>query len=278
VYKNFGDVQTIAEEASDWAGITKPINKDGFGFGMKWMMGWMHDSFDYFKKNWAGRAAEQNDFTFSMMYYYDEKFMLPLSHDEVVHGKSPMIYKMPGYEYEKFANLRLYYSCMYTHPGAKLMFMGNEFAQTNEWDYNSELQWELLGYEAHNGMQECLRKLNHLYQQEPAMHELQFDKKGFVWENIENPEKGIIAYRRSGKDKSQDLLVIINNSNENQTDWEIVVQGKEQWQEIFNSDDKAYWGSGNYSNTNPLCTNVDKKKKTYKIKISISAFSCVIFK
>jgi 1,4-alpha-glucan branching enzyme len=278
VYKEFGVVQTIAEEASDWAGITKPISKDGFGFGMKWMMGWMHDTFDYFKKNWASRVAVQNDFTFSMMYYYDEKFMLPLSHDEVVHGKSPMIYKMPGYEYEKFANLRLYYSCMYTHPGAKLMFMGNEIAQTNEWDYNSELQWELLGYDAHNGMQECVRKLNHLYQQEPAMHELQFDKKGFVWENIENPEKGIIAYRRSGKDKSQDLLVIINNSNENQTDWEIVVQGKEQWQEIFNSDDKAYWGSGNYSNTDLTSTNVDKKKKTCKIKISISAFSCVIFK
>jgi 1,4-alpha-glucan branching enzyme len=195
-----------------------------------------------------------------------------------VHGKSPMIYKMPGYEYEKFANLRLYYSYMYTHPGAKLMFMGNEFAQTNEWDYNSELQWELLGFEAHNGMQECVRKLNHLYQQEPSMYELQFDKKGFLWENINNPEKGIIAYRRSGKDKSQDLLVIINNSNENHSHWEIVVQGKEQWQEIFNSDDKAYWGSGNYSNKNVQCAIVDKKKKTYKIKISISALSCVIFK
>jgi 1,4-alpha-glucan branching enzyme len=241
-------------------------------------MGWMHDSFRYFKKNWAGREAVQNDFTFSMMYYYDEKFMLPISHDEVVHGKSPMIYKMPGYEYEKFANLRLYYSYMFTHPGAKLMFMGNEFAQTNEWDYNSELQWELLEFEAHNGMQECVRKLNHLYQQEPAMHELQFDKKGFAWENIENQDKGIIAYRRSSKDKSQDLLIIINNSNINYTNWEIVLNGKEHWKEIFNSDDKQFWGSGNYSNKTTLKTIVDKKKRSCKIKLSISAFSCVIFK
>ena len=124
---------------------------------MKWMMGWMHDSFKYFKKSGNKRAASQNDFTFSMMYFYDEKFMLPLSHDEVVHGKSPMIYKMPGNEFQKFANLRLLYSYMYTHPGAKLLFMGNEFAQTNEWNYDSELQWELLEHKPHNGMQECVK-------------------------------------------------------------------------------------------------------------------------
>ena len=278
VYKNFEGVQTIAEEASDWAGITKPISKDGFGFGMKWMMGWMHDSFKYFKKSWDGRVDAQNDFTFSMMYFYDEKFMLPLSHDEVVHGKSPMLYKMPGYEYEKFANLRLYYSCMFTHPGAKLMFMGNEIAQTNEWDYNSELQWELLSFDAHNGLQECVRKLNHLYKEEPAMYELQFDKKGFTWLDIENRDKGIITYKRSGKNKNEDLFIIINNSNINYSNWEIVLNGKEQWKEIFNSDDKDFWGSGNYSNKAIEPINVDKKKKSCKINVSISAFSCVILK
>ena len=278
VYKHFDDVQTIAEEASDWAGITKPIAKDGFGFGMKWMMGWMHDSFTYFKKNWESRVGVQNDFTFSMMYFYDEKFMLPLSHDEVVHGKSPMLYKMPGFEYEKFANLRLLYSCMFTHPGGKLMFMGNEFAQTDEWNYDSELQWELLKFEAHNGMQECVRKLNHLYKYEPALHENQFDKKGFVWENIENENEGVLVFRRTCKDKMQDLIVIINVSNVNYTDWEIVLKGKQQWNEIFNSDDKAYWGSGKYANRNITTTSLDKKRKNFKIILSISAFSCVIIK
>jgi 1,4-alpha-glucan branching enzyme len=276
VYTQFKGVQTIAEEASDWAGITKNIKDGGFGFGMKWMMGWMHDSFKYFKKQWKDRQHVQNDFSFSMMYFYDEKFMLPLSHDEVVHGKSPMIYKMPGYEYEKFANLRLLYANMYMHPGAKLLFMGNEFAQTNEWDYNTELQWELLQFEAHNGMQECVRALNKLYKQEPALHELQFDKKGFAWENLENADKGIIVYRRMGKDKSRDIVIISNVSNINYEDWEINLKGKTNWKELLNTDDKFYWGSGNYSNGAIPVFVVDKKKKNYKIKIRISAFSTVI--
>ncbi len=276
VYKEFDAVQTIAEEASDWAGITKPISKDGFGFGMKWMMGWMHDSFTYFKKQWKDRKTAQNDFTFSMMYYYDEKFMLPLSHDEVVHGKSPMIYKMPGYEYEKFANLRLLYSCMYIHPGAKINFMGNEFAQTNEWDYDSELQWELLQFEAHNGMQECVRKLNHLYKEEQALHELQFDKKGFAWENIENQEEGIVVCRRMAKDRKRDVVALINLSNVPKKDWMVTLKGKLAWKQIFNSDDKAYWGSGNYDNQAIDIKIVDKKKKLIEIKLNISALSVIL--
>jgi 1,4-alpha-glucan branching enzyme len=276
VYREFEGVQTIAEEASDWSGITKEISKGGFGFGMKWMMGWMHDTFKYFKKDWKQRAKAQNDFTFSMMYFYDEKFMLPLSHDEIVHGKSPMLYKMPGDEWQKFANLRLLYACMYTHPGAKLNFMGNEFAQTNEWDYNSELQWELLQYDAHNGMQECVRKLNHLYKQEPALYELQFNKKGFVWENIENPKKGILAFRRVAKDKSKDVVVMLNVSANPVTDWIITLDGKTQWKEIFNTNDIAYWGTGEYNNMHIETALVDKKKKQYEIKVCINAFSLII--
>ncbi|HNP53921.1 MAG TPA: 1,4-alpha-glucan branching protein GlgB, partial [Ferruginibacter sp.] len=173
LYRDFPDIQTIAEEASDRPGITNPVYKLGIGFGMKWMMGWMHDAFKYFKQLPQDRLAMQNQFSFSMMYFYDEKFMLPLSHDEVVHGKSPMLYKMPGNEWEKFANLRLLYGWMYTHPGAKLLFMGNEFAQTSEWNYQSELDWELLQYDAHNLMQEYVRALNHLYKEQPALHENQ---------------------------------------------------------------------------------------------------------
>jgi 1,4-alpha-glucan branching enzyme len=275
VYEQFDDVQTIAEEASDWEGITKPIAKKGFGFGMKWMMGWMHDSFRYYKKTWSERLHAQNDFSFSMMYFYNEKFMLPISHDEVVHGKSPMIYKLPGNEKEQFANLRLLYTYMYTHPGAKLLFMGCEFGQTNEWNYDSELQWELLQFDSHHGMQACVKQLNNLYKNEPALHQLQFDKKGFKWETLENVNEGIIVYRRMSKGKNDDVVVIINNSDINYCNWELALKGKPNWSVIFNTDDTAYWGSA----TNCINTQiVDKKKKHIKINFNISALSAMVLK
>ena len=276
VYREYPDVQTIAEEASDWSGITLATSKNGLGFGMKWMMGWMHDSFKYFKKNGNKRTAAQNDFTFSMMYFYDEKFMLPLSHDEVVHGKSPMIYKMPGNEFQQFANLRLFYTYMYTHPGAKLLFMGNEFAQTNEWNYDSELQWELLQHKPHNGMQECVKNLNNLYKNIPALHELQFDKNGFNWEDISKPKDGIIVYRRKAKDRKNDVIIILNVIDYAHEAKTIIIKGKSQWTEIHNTDDESYWGSGNYTNKKVICESVDKKKKLYKINIRINAFSAVV--
>ena len=276
VYREFADVQTIAEEASDWSGITKSTKKNGLGFGMKWMMGWMHDTFKYFKKPWSERIIAQNDFTFSMMYFYDEKFMMPLSHDEVVHGKSPMIYKMPGNETEKFANLRLLYTYMFTHPGAKLLFMGNEFAQTTEWNYDSELDWELLQFKPHDGMQECVRRLNHLYRNIPALHELQFDKKGFAWEDISQPQDGLIIYRRKGNDRSNDVIVILNVADFVHNAKEIFLKGKNNWQEIFNSDDLAYGGSGSYMNKNIICESVDKKKKLYKIITRLNAFTAIV--
>jgi 1,4-alpha-glucan branching enzyme len=179
LYRDFPDIQTIAEEATDWPGISKPTSMDGLGFGMKWMMGWMHDTLDYFKADPLMRSGLQDKFSFSMMYYYDENFMLPLSHDEVVHGKSPMIYKMPGDEWQKFANLRLLYTYMYMHPGAKLLFMGNEFATTTEWNYKTELPWHLLTHPSHGGMKYCVQKLNELYTSHPALYELQFEPAFF---------------------------------------------------------------------------------------------------
>src|SRR5438045_3785827 len=146
LFRDFPDIQTIAEEASDWPGISRPTFQDGLGFGMKWMMGWMHDTLDYFKMEPMQRHLMQNKFAFSMMYFYDENFMLPLSHDEVVHGKSPMLYKMPGDDWQKFANLRAMYTYMWTHPGGRLLFMVNEFGQTSEWNYKSELDWSFLQY------------------------------------------------------------------------------------------------------------------------------------
>jgi 1,4-alpha-glucan branching enzyme len=204
--------------------------------------------------------------------------MLPISHDEIVHGKSPMIYKMPGNEWEQFANLRLFYSYMFTHPGAKLLFMGNEFGQTTEWNYNSELDWPLLQYDAHNKLQECIRALNHLYRHLPAMHEYQFEKKGFEWVNTENRKDGILVFKRKGKQRSDDLLVVLNMTVHPHRGWTEEVKGKSHWQELYNSDNSIYWGSGNYMNENIICTPVDKKKKLFEIKFNVPALAAMIFR
>ena len=213
-----------------------------------------------------------------MMYFYDENFMLPLSHDEVVHGKSPMIYKMPGDEWQKFANLRLLYTYMYTHPGGKILFMGNEFAQTTEWNYKSELDWELLQFDCHKMMQECVKDLNHLYTNEPALYELQFDMGGFEWVDLHNRGESIIAYRRKGKNKKEDILVILNMTPVVRRDWTLQVRGKSTWTEVFNSDGGKYWGTGNVYNPSPEVKIVDKKSGIFEIKVHLPALGAVIFK
>jgi 1,4-alpha-glucan branching enzyme len=248
LYRDFPAIQTIAEEASDWPGISQPVFMDGLGFGMKWMMGWMHDTLDYFKLDPIMRSGAQDKFSFSMMYYYDEHFMLPLSHDEVVHGKSPMLYKMPGDEWQKFANLRLLYAYMFLHPGAKLLFMGNEFAATKEWDFQSELQWDLLQYPSHAGMKYCVQALNNLYKSHPALYELQYETGGFEWVELNQRQEGIIAFKRKGKDPMQDILVVFNMTPVPRHQCPIHVNGKSIWKEIFNSDAKAFWGSGDVYN------------------------------
>lgn len=278
IYRDFPDVQTIAEEATDWPKISKPIYDGGLGFGMKWMMGWMHDTLDYFKIDPLYRSHHQNKFTFSMMYFFDENFMLPLSHDEVVHGKSPMIYKMPGDEWQKFANLRLLYTYMFTHPGGKLLFMGNEFAQTNEWNYKTELQWELLQFDCHKMMQQCVKDLNHLYKNEKALHDLQFDPDGFEWVDLNNRNECVMVYRRKGKSRKDDVLVILNMTPVVRNNWKLYVHDKATWKEIFNSDAKAYWGTGDVFNPEIACTLVDKKIKRYEINVHLPALAAVILK
>ncbi len=252
IYRDFPDVQTIAEEASDWPGISKPTYEDGLGFGMKWMMGWMHDTIRYFKRLPIDRKHFQNEFTFSMAYYYDEKFMLPLSHDEVVHGKSPMIYKMAGDEWQKFANLRLLYTYMFTHPGAKLLFMGNEFGSTIEWNYKSELPWHLLNFVNHGGLKYCVQQLNHILKNNPALYEYQYEHRGFEWVDLNHRDESVVAYMRKGTDPHKHILVILNLTAEVRHHWKIKVQGKQIWKEIFNSDSKDYWGTGDVFNPAPL--------------------------
>ena len=278
VYRDFPDIQTIAEEASDWPHISKPTSEGGLGFGMKWMMGWMHDTLDYFKMDPLMRQFHQNKFSFSMMYYYDENFMLPFSHDEVVHGKSPMVYKLPGDEWQKFATLRLLYTYMFTHPGAKLLFMGNEFAQTTEWNYKSELDWELLQFDCHQQMQDCVRDLNYLYRNEPALHELQYNAKGFEWIDLNHRSESVIAYIRKGKHKKSNMLIILNLTPVVRHDWKIKVKGKAVWNEVFNSDSKKYWGAGEVFNPSPEVKLIDKKSATYEINVHLPALGVVVLR
>ena len=276
LYRDFPAIQTIAEEATDWPGISQPTFMDGLGFGMKWMMGWMHDTLDYFKLDPIMRSGSQDKFSFSMMYYYDEHFMLPLSHDEVVHGKSPMIYKMPGDEWQKFANLRLLYSYMFTHPGAKLLFMGNEFASTQEWNYTSELQWDLLSFPSHQGMKLCVQQLNALYRNHLALYELQYEKEGFEWVEMNKRSEGVIAYRRKAKDWKNDVVVILNMTPVPRHDFPIHLYGKKQWKEIFNSDEKHFWGVGDLYNSDIQMEPQDEKEEWYKLNLQLPALSAIV--
>ena len=278
IYRDFPDVQTIAEEASDWPGVSKPTHAGGLGFGMKWMMGWMHDTLNYFKMDPLYRKDHQDKFSFSMMYFYDENFMLPLSHDEIVHGKSPMLYKMPGDDWQKFANLRLLYTYMYTHPGAKLLFMGNEFGQTSEWNYKSELDWPLLQFDSHKKLQECVKDLNHLYKDEPALYEYQFDPKGFEWVDLNNRNESVICFRRKGKRSHNDMLIILNMTPFVRNDWKVYAKDKPHWKEVFNSDDKKYWGTGDVLNPSIEAKLVDKKSRIFEINIHLPALGGVILK
>ena len=278
LYRDFPDIQTIAEEATDWPKISKPTFEGGLGFGMKWMMGWMHDTLDYFNLDPIYRQFQQDKFSFSMMYFYDENFMLPLSHDEVVHGKSPMIYKMPGDEWQKFANLRILYTYMFTHPGSKLLFMGNEFGATSEWNYKSELQWDLLNHLSHAGMKNCVQKLNALYRSEPALYEKQYEPGGFEWVDLNHRSDAVLVYMRKGKKPKDSLLIILNVTPIVRHDWEIYVHGKGKWKEIFNTNSEEFWGTGDVFN--PIITSelVDKPTECYKIKLQLPALGAVVLK
>lgn len=278
VYRDFKGVQTIAEEATNWPGVSKPTYADGLGFGMKWMMGWMHDTLRYFKQDPLFRQHQQDQLSFSMMYYYDENFALPLSHDEVVHGKSPMIYKMPGDEWQKFANLRLLYTYMFTHPGAKLLFMGNEFGQTEEWNYKTALRWDLMQFECHKGMKNCVSGLAHLLKKEPAMFEKQFESEGFEWLDLNKRAESVISFKRKSSDPNEDLIVILNMTPKERIDWKVQVPAQETWVEVFNSDDLRYWGTGNYMNTILLLPELLDQDSYYQLTLSLPPLAGIVLK
>ncbi len=244
VYSHYPDVQTIAEESTSFGGVSKPTYLGGLGFGMKWMMGWMHDTINYFKEDPINRKYHHKELTFSLLYAFTENFMLPLSHDEVVYGKQSMLNKMPGDEWQKFANLRALYSYMFTHPGTKLLFMGDEFAQSEQWEFGQSLDWHLLQYQPHKGMQELIKALNHLYKSEPALYEKAFSGEGFEWIDENNAEDSVLIYARKGVSPENDLVVVLNLTPVVRTDFRVGVLQPGTWKEIFNSDDLHFWGSG----------------------------------
>ncbi len=243
IYSHFPDVQTIAEESTSWPGVSKPTFAGGLGFGMKWMMGWMHDTLNYFKEDPINRKYCHNQMTFATVYGFHENFMLPLSHDEVVYGKQSLIYKMPGDEWQKFANLRALYLYMYTFLGTKLLFMGGEFAQTSEWNVNQSLDWHLTQFAPHRGMQRFVKALNQLYRGEPALYEKGFSQEGFEWLELGDHENSIFAYLRHGHSDAEDVLVVLNLTPVVR-DYRVGVPRAGNWEVIFNSDDRAFYGSG----------------------------------
>ncbi len=273
IYRDFPDVQTIAEEATDWPGVSRPTWMDGLGFGMKWMMGWMHDTLRYFKQDPLYRPYQQDQFTFSMMYFYDENFMLPLSHDEVVHGKSPMLYKMPGDEWQKFANLRLLYLYMFTHPGAKLLFMGNEFGQSSEWNYKSELDWGLLQFEPHAALQHFVRTICRLYASEPALFEKQFQSDGFEWIDLNKREEAVITFCRKGNDAANDLIIVLNMTPVVRHNWQIRLNDSGPWLEILNSDDRTFGGSGDVYNPDIF---IEESEEAFSLNLHLPPLGGVV--
>jgi 1,4-alpha-glucan branching enzyme len=244
VNQDFPDVQTIAEESTAWPLVSRPTRDGGLGFGQKWMMGWMHDTLKYFKEDPLYRPFHHDKITFSIMYAFSENFMLPLSHDEMVHGKGSLITKMPGDEWQKFANLRLMFAYMYTHPGTKLHFMGSELAQVREWNHDSSIDWHLLDYPSHQGINKLVRDLNQLYKKEKALHELQFEAAGFEWIDGSDRTNSVIAYCRKGKAKGEQLVVIANLTPVVRHNYRIGVPAEGKYEVLLNTDDKQYWGSG----------------------------------
>jgi 1,4-alpha-glucan branching enzyme len=247
-HEEFPDILNMAEESTAWPMVSRPTYVGGLGFDMKWMMGWMHDTLTYFSKEPIHRHYHQNEITFSLVYAFSEKYILPLSHDEVVYGKGSMIGKMPGDEWQRFANLRLLYSYMFAHPGGKLIFMGGEFAQTSEWAHERSLDWHLLNYGYHRGISNTIQRLNEIYKEEKALYECQYDPSGFEWIDINDSVNSVISFLRKGETADDLIAVVCNFTPVTRHDYHIGVPLAGKWVELYNSDDGLLGGS-NVKNT-----------------------------
>ncbi len=243
IYDNGDGIQMIAEESTAFPGVTSPVHDGGLGFGLKWMMGWMNDTLEYFERDPIHRKYHQGDISRSLTYAFSENYVLPLSHDEVVHGKQPLIYKMPGDEWQKFANLRLLYMYMYAHPGQKLLFMGCEIGQTTEWDVNGQVPWHLLDFAPHRGIQRLVKELNKLYKTERPFTAHNYSQEGFEWIDYQDAENSILVFMRKSQDDH--LLFILNFSPVTRDDYRIgVPDNLKAYSTLLNSDESQYCGSG----------------------------------
>ncbi len=251
VYKDFPGIQTIAEESTAWPMVSRPTYAGGLGFGMKWNMGWMHDTLDYFSREPVYRKYHHGQISFGIWYAFNENFVLPLSHDEIVHGKGSLLNKMPGDEWQKFANLRLLYSFMFSHPGKKLLFMGAEIAQRSEWNHENGLDWDLLSFESHQGINQLICDLNKLYRSERSLYDHDFEHRGFEWVDLSDSERSVVSYLRKGVDEDDVLLCICNFTPSPHKNYRVGVPFGGMWKEVINSDSEIYGGSGwgNYGKT-----------------------------
>jgi 1,4-alpha-glucan branching enzyme len=277
IYNSYPDTQTIAEESTAFPGVSRPVYTGGLGFGMKWMMGWMNDTLAYFQRNPMYRKWHQDSLTFSIVYGFTENFMLPLSHDEVVYGKGSLLDKMPGDEWQQFANLRLLFAYMFTHPGTKLLFMGGEFGQRAEWNFKNSLDWHLLENESNRGMSHLVADLNKLYKSEPALFDKQFSPEGFQWLDTTDTDNCVLFYTRRGFNKSDDVFILLNLTPVPCSNYRVGVPKAETYVEVFNSDDSRYWGSG-IVNQNIKTEAIESHSQAQSVVLNLPPLGAIVIK
>ena len=278
IYDSYPDVQTIAEESTAWPMVSSPTYVGGLGFGMKWDMGWMHDTLVYMSKNPIYRKYHHNQLTFRLLYAFNENFVLPLSHDEVVHGKNSLLGKMPGDDWQKFANLRLLFGHMYAQPAKKLLFMGGEFGQWNEWYHEESLDWHLLEFPPHAGLQRWVKELNRTYRTEKALYELDFDPAGFEWIDCNDTQQSTLSLIRKSRSTSEIILVILNFTPTPRYNYQVGAPRGGLWQEILNSDAEEYGGSGhgNFGGIEAVPNEIHGRP--YSLKLTLPPLGAVFFK
>jgi 1,4-alpha-glucan branching enzyme len=278
VYKSYPDVQTIAEESTAWPMVSRPTYVGGLGFGMKWDMGWMHDTLEYISKEPIHRKYHHNNLTFRMLYAFQENFVLPLSHDEVVYGKRSLLGKMPGDDWQKFANLRLLLGYMFAQPGKKLLFMGGEFGQWREWVHDESLDWHLLEHAPHKGIQRWAEDLNRLYRNERALHEMDFQKEGFEWIDCNDAEGSIVSFIRKAKSTNEIVLVVCNFTPVPRTNYKVGVLRGGFWRELLNGDAKDYGGSGQGNMGGVEAAPAACHGRPYSLNVTLPPLAAIFFK
>ena len=278
VYRNHPGVQTVAEESTAWSGVSRPTSIGGLGFGMKWDMGWMHDTLDYIGRDPVHRRHHHDTLTFRMLYAFTENFVLPLSHDEVVHGKGSLLGKMPGDTWQKLVNLRLLLGYLFGQPGKKLLFMGNEIAQWREWQHEESVDWHLLRHEPHAGVQRWVRDLNALYRAEPALHELDFEPPGFEWIDCSDAEASVVSFLRRGRREGEWIAVVCSFTPVPRAPYRIGVPRGGLWRELANSDAKEYGGSGWGNFGEVTASTLPSHGRPYSLELALPPLSCLFLK